>query len=647
MRAVGGRNALWRAPIQFGTDSSRKSIVTVVMKLPFWIVVVPLLLFSSFIVGSRIDASLISQEEMNTLKHFVSADGRLSIAETIKSQQIRSPEHVPAYYILLSFWSDLTGLHYVPLRTMSYLVYMLCLALTYGFCAKQFDGWHAFYATSFVALAGLNVYVGHSIRMYAMVVLLTLSVLWSYWHVAVSIRPNKIYSYLPLLILSVLSLYTHIVLLFVLFGVGIYHLFFAAKSRSWIVVTFVFILACLAFIPWLPKMLEASLGFEDLSATKQSSWDVIWNSIFLFSNGFWIGALALLGMLVWKFPKQNSNMRFIVVTFVAMAAAMLILNELIAYIPSRRMRYTLVWLPPLAIIFGYGVSLLHQWRRWASIAVLTIWICMFTWFLSSDELYSYSNLQSIRFREMIPLHRIGELLHTGYERFSGTFNNVLVFDSELKYRSHVFNYYSEIYGLRFMYASATMSNPYEFPGFWLAYRTADDEAFRAWFSQVEVAAAFGSFHECFRALDMPSVRLLYYLPVRFPCELLTADLPRWVKFSNGYNLRNYVVAIENDIMAVTLWWDNPKNVLDSRYATSVQLFIDEEKVAQADRHVNNVMTRIDVSTRDLLAKDYSVRLFLYSYDDIMNVGGTLADGTAFQHGVELIHLNLAPDVLFH
>ena len=156
----------------------------------FWLLIIPLMLASSYLVGSQMDNRPLNLDEADTIKHLINRDGLNSISETISSVNRKSPDHVPLYYLLLLIWADLVSLHFVPLRALSLFFHLLSISTTYKFTCSMFGKWHALYASCFVALSGYFIYYSQIMRNYALVVFLAISISWLYWRVAVSPRPN-------------------------------------------------------------------------------------------------------------------------------------------------------------------------------------------------------------------------------------------------------------------------------------------------------------------------------------------------------------------------------------------------------------------------------------------------------------------------
>ena len=498
------------------------------MKLPIWLIVFPFLLFSSLLAGTQLNEDSLTNAERNTVKHLVADGKHLNLGETIASLRASSTAYVPAWYLQLALWSDIMGLHFFVLRAFSWLYYVISLALMYGFSRQLFDKWHALYATGFVALSGMYLFYGHEIRMYSAVVTLTILLMWTYWRVALSSKQARWFHYVLLWLVSVVSLFTHNLLFLVLFGIAACHLLLAPRGRAWFRVALVEVLAGLAFLPWLSQLIGASQQYPGGDLIMPDFWEALFNGVYVYSNGLWIAGALLLLLFIWKFPRRNFNMRFVLLVFATTVLMLLLLNGVYANFPPRRMRYSLIWLPSLAILFGYGAVQLHRIRKWGGLGVVLIWFGMLAWFLQSDEYYFFTNQKRQRFRERLPFHQIGNWLETKHDPYPETGEAIFFFDSEFSYSDYLLDYYREIYDLDFVWLSPSRSKELirirdqtdVHPGFWFAFRPANEAEMAAWLSYKKVAAVFEKFRACIRALDTPEISVAYYLPINFPCELI-------------------------------------------------------------------------------------------------------------------------------
>lgn len=617
--------------------------------LPLWLLVIPFLLLSTAFVMLYLGADSLDDDEKNSVKHLVNFDQRFTLDETIQSVKRTSPEHVPGFHLQLSIWADLVGLHFVSLRAMSMLYFMLSVAMAYRLGRDLLSVRHGVITAFIVAFSAFHMHYGHEIRMYALVVLQTMVILWSYWRIVVSSKPTRWYHYVILLMFSIYGMYTHNLIFFPLASIAVYHVLFAPKTRRWAVVAGVEVMAAVTFVPWLPHVLQGASGFEDLSTTNQTIPEILFNALFVYSNGFWIAVLLLIGLVIWKFPRQHVNFRFIATTLLVMIVAMVIFNEAFSYIPSRRMRYTLVWFPSLALICSYGLWMVYSYYRWLMWGILAIWLAMMAWFSSSDEFYHFVNLESAQFRDRFPFHLVGEEIKNQYDDLLGRNSWLVFFDSEFMYQSNLLNYYETIYHRKIENLSFPLTEDQidrldkiddNFPGFWFSYRVIDEPQLIEWEAGDYAQMLFDSYHQCLTAIDNGQVRLLYYLDSRLPCDLITVASDNPIQFDNGYVLRQSVVKHVDSAVRVSLLWGNSDFVFDNSYGFSLQVFRDGEKVGQADYPIDNLATFTVIPLSDTASGDYSVQMIVYSSQDVKSIGGQTSSGAVFDRSITIANFRV-------
>ena len=83
----------------------------------------------------------IGNDEYNSWEsHTRQRHGRAySLAQTIRDVTIESPQHGPAYFILLNIWRTLVGPELFTLRLLSVFIGLLALAITYRLAASVGD----------------------------------------------------------------------------------------------------------------------------------------------------------------------------------------------------------------------------------------------------------------------------------------------------------------------------------------------------------------------------------------------------------------------------------------------------------------------------------------------------------------------------
>ena len=164
---------------------------------------------------------------------------------------------------------------------------------------------------------------------------------------------------------------------------------------------------------------------------------------------------------------------------------------------------------------------------------------------------------------------------------------------------------------------------------------ADDiDRYRAWLAH--------RFKSCRRLTDKPAARLEYFLDAAFPCALANAAQPLNVKYANGVELGNLLVAFDDGLLDINLLWTRlPENA----HAFSIQ-FIDADGAwAGGEDFVIGLepLAQHRIDTASLPAGDYRLTLILYDYATGRSVSGVeSATGTSFERALELSRLTISP-----
>jgi len=181
--------------------------------------------------------------------------------------------------LALHFWIDLFGQSEFAVRTLSVLVGLLSLIMTYLLGGRLFNRQAGFWAAFFMTISTLFLFHQTEARMYAWVALFSLTTIYTFWRWFESSQ-NK---WLILYALSgALLVHTHITAAALLVGLGVFYLLEPSKNKSWrkyLADAFILVSFLLWFIPVLQnKMLAGQVS----------------NGWFFFNieNGFWLGHIT-------------------------------------------------------------------------------------------------------------------------------------------------------------------------------------------------------------------------------------------------------------------------------------------------------------------------------------------------------------------
>jgi len=604
------------------------------------------LLVASALVSSQFRIDIISSSEDNSVRHLYNFGQRYTLAETIISVDRTSPQHMPGFHLGLSLWADAVGFDFGVFRVVSLYFLLLSTAMTFRLGRDLFDQRTALFAAILVALSAYNMYYAHEIRMYTLAVFETVTIFWLYWRLVLSNKQPHLIYFILLFAFSTVAIYTHSTLIFPLVGIGVYHVLFAPKNRIWLAVTITEMLAGMTFLYWLPNLIDGTQNIKNLEATNQTALEVLGSSLFLYSNGFWIGALILFAVVLWKYPPTQKSMRYVVTLLLSSVITMLALNTIVAYIPVERMRYTLVWLPSLAIIWAVGLRVIWSYSRWIVMGLLAVWLGMLVWFLPSDNLKLYANVYTQVLDERMPFHQITDVLHSKYLPFDKFYNQVVVFDARFgtDYETSLLNYYGVLID-RPIYAFPLLEDDEQIevqfdqfadgtPGLWFVYRDVESDQLQEWMQIPRIQQALDRYNLCIEDNFTAGATMLFYLDAELSCDVLSGINRQAVVYANGYVLRNFAMMTKDDGIDVTLLW-NDDITFDNSHGYSLQVFRDGEKIGQADSPVHNIMTysRIPLDVFD--TDGVEVRIILYDIETGASVGGETETGTQFERDIIL------------
>ncbi len=279
----------------------------------------------------------------------------------------------PGYYIVLNLWSDVMGTVPGVLRGWSLLMGVMALALVYRLATDLHSPTAGLFAAGALATSAFFVTYTHEARAYAQMAALTALTLWAYWRLTYTVRRRPVPYFVLLFAGTAGLLYTHYMAVMVLAALGLWHLFFAPKTRRWWWITLIVVLAGLTFVPWVLRAFEA-LSQVDSDSTRDffalPPLEIAARMLNRFSNG---SALLVLALAWFALPRARL---LLWVTGVALSLA-LIANAAVGFLTD--VHYLIALFPPLAVIAGIGLARLPRGRAviaplWA---VLGVWLALF------------------------------------------------------------------------------------------------------------------------------------------------------------------------------------------------------------------------------------------------------------------------------
>lgn len=322
-----------------------------------WLWLIPLLLMLSLFAMSRLNADGYWFDEWWSLfntghpyyDHFISPFQvweRIATRDNILS---------PGFYMGLWAWAQMVGWSEFATRFLAFLCGIVAIALLYRFAWRLSK--NRIVALGAMVALGSNAYFLfylHEIRHYAPLVLMSIWCADSYWAMLNALRGKLFYS-ISLFLSCAGLLYTQNLGIAMIAIIGITHLYMRFKrglTRQWMIIAAIIGIGTATFIPWVTLSIEASLHKRGQEAQAMSGWTLVqlWiDSLNFFTNQF--GALVLMMgiimLVAWR------KIPALIWAWIGIGIITLTGVMLWSGIPTNR--YTIIVLPAVAIVFGYGV----------------------------------------------------------------------------------------------------------------------------------------------------------------------------------------------------------------------------------------------------------------------------------------------------
>ena len=617
------------------------------------IVILVLLLFYAINV-TRLNSRPATVDDLDTMKHLYSNtyDKSYNFSQTIESVSELSPEHGPAYYIILNAWRKIVGEDLFLARLFSVFLSLAAICAVYRLALLTGKHQTAVAAPIILACLAYVNYYAQIARVYPLLLLVGGWLLWSYWGAVARKRVYK-RQWLSLFVSAASLLFVHYFGALLLAAIAIHHVIFVSKNKRWFAVASVLAAGSALFALWIPVVLR---GYEQshnaLADSALSFSDGLLVTLGIYSNGIWLLPLLAAAMLfVYRRRLNRAEIYLIVVTAVVIAS-LLLLNEITPILTERRMRYSLILAAPFCCTLAIAWSRLPAARPFR-LAVLVIWIGAFAHFAASHDLAVYTNQRS---REQLSIPHYQDFIYESH-RLPG--HNELILSVHpsapvsriafLRYYrlrlpdwAHVAHVSLDENGEPVLesglssYASLE-SITRKSRGIWISHNPqesalSDMSGIADWLAQ--------DFQFCRRFLDKPEHSVDFYLKRGIPCSLVTDEEPLTVSYNNGTALANLAYEREADSLVIYLRW---LRTIDKVYAFSLQLFDDEDhKLLQLDKVISR--DPIDVLSFDLAgipAGNYVVKLIVYDRESMLSQPGVIdSDKLPFERAVDIFSFEI-------
>ena len=490
-----------------------------------------------------------------------------------------SPQHPPAYFMLLSGWVALTGWSVFAMRALSLLAAALTIALTYRLGAEWLSPRAGLYAALILSVTALFVYYAHELRMYTFMALLTVWTLWVYRRIIQPGRQPKRWEWIGLFIGAAGLIWIHYVSVVPVAAVGLYHLLLAPKNKRWLWVSAVLAVACLTFLAWLNVLLVGARFInveEDTGVSVLGPLGIAQLLAYLFTGGM----IALLIPVVFTLPDLwRRGVRDLWFFTLAIFGVTLLVNAITPMINVNRARYLIHLWPLLALLVGLSLTVLERYRfRLLSPVLLIAWLaCGLSSTLNPNFL---GELDGLRYVAISPPLR--EIIREA-NRIGDDEDMLISFSRERYLLNEVkFGPVAEYYLRNLRIPSHWITLPDERPSdeiasdvrgtvgtrldVWLAYEPVLTEETLSPYRE----ALESSYIPCDTPLAQPNFIIEHYALAAFGC--LPHNDAQIATFGDGITLREVRLAGERDELLIAAGWSVSESVPPETYSVSFKLW---------------------------------------------------------------------------
>jgi len=281
----------------------------------------------------------------------------------------------PGFWVLTHLWRRLVGGTDKALRLLPLLIGIAGVLTFWGFARQLIKGPATWIAAGFVAISPSHISLSQELRMYSLLFLVTVLILWTAWHYS---QTRSQYALAAYAVAAIVGLYTHYYSGLVIGAVNLWMLLTQRgwkRNLPWFVTQLV---VALAFVPWLPGFLhqlaERRLEMRDghtsrlqfvafpliISVGRTLVWKhdprVLFGLALLACSG-------LLGIPTFLAIRKRCRGLLLLGLSLVAPAVVVFLMAFVVDIHCFDERKALIFLPAVAILFAQGVMALK--RRYA------------------------------------------------------------------------------------------------------------------------------------------------------------------------------------------------------------------------------------------------------------------------------------------
>ena len=593
----------------------------------------------------------LRHNEWNSQKHLYKfvADPPLTIGQTLDSVAERSEDHGPLYFVILNVWDRLVGRDLFTFRLLSLYFGALTIVFTFRLALITGNRDVAMSAVILISFLAFTRYYTQVVRMYSLLPMLTALVMWAYWMVVSAAAPIPRWRWVALILAGASLAAAHNFGFIGLAALGLYHLLFVKKNRTWLHVCLAAMVAALLYSPWLP-VLRKAIAIRDVPVSDSLPLlESVSALLGIYSNGLIVIIPIAIAAGALSLGRLQKPGRYILFVALAITLLMLAANEITPVLIARRIRYTIILAAPLCCAIAIALDRL-PWKKVARAALLALWIAGCFVYADSDDMELYTNELNLGTRAN-PSYQ-----HFLYEpdRFPVDQTLIVSFHpNAVLNERRILSYYRQVLAdwttvihityddlgqLRVQGGVSSFSTldgiEGKYNAIWALFdpsqtKLPEMDVYKDWFTQ--------RYRFCQRYLERADSIIDLYLRKGIPCELVADANPMEVEYSDGSVLGNAITETDEDELQVKLWW---RNTPEAERWQSLRV-VDHlgQVVLQRDRAIEGEPIdtfAFDIST--LLDGNYEVRLDVHDRDTGASASGVItAASRQFERDVALHH----------
>lgn len=293
------------------------AVIRNLKQLPHWLWVVPILILTSILVTQHLTTDVYWFDELaNFRKMGVSHYPSMSTSDIL--YQLGVNRWPPAYNIFLYAWGFLVGWSELAIRASSLFMGVLSVATMYRLGTIFYSRRVGLISVLLLSTSAFFIFYAHEARGYILYLWLTIALLYLYWKHSKTSSLTRSDSII-FMIVAIILIYTHYVPLYFVFAMGVYHLFFAARTTVWRKQLFLLIGVGISYLPW--AMVAVVNAISETATDRESDvipiFEAIWHG---FGNGLWfILVLLILYTLIFVRNRATFMLIFCAIIFLALS----------------------------------------------------------------------------------------------------------------------------------------------------------------------------------------------------------------------------------------------------------------------------------------------------------------------------------------